>query len=417
MDLYIKNASVNGKNKNILILEGIIKEISPQDIKNDSQVFDAGGMTVLPSFFNTHTHAAMTLLRGYADDMFLMDWLTNKIWPAESKLTADDIYWGSKLACLEMIKSGTTFFNDMYWHCEETVKAAVDLGMRGAVSGTFISKDGNKNEVIQNVENTRKKILNYSNSNIIFTLGPHAIYTVSRDILEWAAEFAKNNDLIIHTHISETKKEYDDCIAAHNMKPIFYLDKLGLISPKTILAHAVWLDDDEIELLAAKGVTISHNPVSNMKLAVGKAMDYKKLNLPGINITLGTDGCSSNNNLDMLESMKFASLLQKFAYNDSCRLTSGETFQMATNNGAKAFGINAGLIEPGFKADMMLIKNNTIENTPGYNIYSDIVYSMKGSCIDTVICDGKIIMRNSQIEGEEEIIAKAREAAKKFKNN
>ena len=415
MNLLIKDAIIDGIKSNIYIEDGKIKHISNDSDYPNTKTINADGMYALPAFFNTHTHASMTLLRGYEDDMFLMEWL-NKIWPAEAKLTSDDVYWGSKLACLEMIKSGTVFFSDMYWFCEETAKAVSEFGMRCALSGTFITSGKSNDSVIKALEETMEKIAGYRDKNIIFTLGPHAIYTVNRELLEWTSIASAKQGLIIHTHLSETEKEYLDCKEKTGLKPVFYLDSLGLLSEKTILAHAVWLDDDEIELIAKRGAHISHNPISNMKLSVGKAMDYKKLKEANVNVTLGTDGCSSNNNLDMMESMKFASLLQKFTSNDPCLMPAKETFDIASYNGAKAFGINSGKLEKGYNADIMLIKNNMVENTPGYNIYSDLVYSLKSDCIDTVICNGQILMEKRKVKDEEEIISRVSEISKKFRS-
>lgn len=415
MNLLIKNTIINGKKTDIYIENGKIKHISENYNCAVTKSIDAGGMYAMPALFNTHTHSATTLLRGYADDMFLMEWLEQKIWPAESKMTSEDVYWGSKLACLEMIKSGTVFFSDMYWHCEETAKAAAEMGMRCAIAGSLLSNKSNE-LVIKDIENTMKKIAAYKDKNIIFTLGPHAIYTVNKELLEWTSEASIKQGLIIHTHLSETEKESIDCKEKTGLKPAFYLDELGLLSEKIILAHSVWLDDDEIELIAKKGANVSHNPISNMKLSVGRAMNYKKMKSLKINVTLGTDGCASNNNLDMLESMKFASLLQKFASNDPCAMPARETFEIASYNGARAFGINSGRLEEGYNADIMLIKKSMIENTPGYDIYSDLVYSLKSDCIDTVICDGRILMENRKVEGEDEIISNVSEISKKFRD-
>ncbi|MBR0519558.1 amidohydrolase [bacterium] len=416
--MIVKNVDLNGVISDIFIKDGIITDIVAVDKRNnivDSEnVFDAENKKVVPSFFNTHTHSAMTLLRGYADDMPLRPWLSEKIWPAEAKLVPEDIYWGTKLACLEMIKTGTTFFNDMYWSIDSIIKAADEMGMRFAVSATFIDNSGNTDKLIKELEDTYERVSKLDIPNMIFTIAPHAIYTVSDRMLKYAGKFAKDHDLFIHTHLSETKKEYDDCLKDHGMKPAFYLDSCGLLTEKTMLAHSVWLDDDEIKLIADRGASVSHNPISNMKLSVGKAFDYRKMKNAGVRVTLGTDGCSSNNNLNMAESMKFASILQKFAYDDPALMSAEECFKIASLNGAEAFGIKSGKIEKGYEADFLVLKSNIYDMTPGFNVYSDIVYSVGNNFVDSVFCKGKLIMEHGKIKGEDEIISQAKKISKKF---
>ncbi len=416
--MIVKNANLNGVISDIFIKNGIITDIikSEKNEKIDYSdiIFDAENKIVIPSFFNTHTHSAMTLLRGYADDMPLRPWLSEKIWPAEAKLIPEDIYWGTKLACLEMIKTGTTFFNDMYWCIDSIIKAATEMNMRFAVSATFIDIGKDTDELIKELEDTYKRVSIIDSPNMIFTVAPHAIYTVSEKMLKYAGKFAKEHDLFIHTHLSETKKEYDDCLKEHGMKPAFYLDSFGLLTEKTILAHCVWLDDDEIKLIADRGATVSHNPISNMKLSVGKAFNYRKMKQANVQVTLGTDGCSSNNNLNMAETMKFASILQKFAYDDPTLMTAEECFKIASLNGAEAFGIKAGKIEKGYEADFLVLKSNIYDMVPGFNVYSDIVYSVGNNFVDSVFCKGKLIMEHGKIEGEDEIISQAKKISQKF---
>lgn len=416
--MIVKNADLNGVISDIIIKDRIITDIIPsekrENIDNSETIFDAENKKVVPSFFNTHTHSAMTLLRGYADDMPLNPWLSEKIWPAEAKLVPEDVYWGTKLACLEMIKTGTTFFNDMYWCIDSIIKAATEMNIRLAVSATFIDIGKDTDKLIKELDDTYERVSAIDNPNVIFTIAPHAIYTVSEKMLKYSGKFAKDHDLFIHTHLSETKKEYDDCLKAHGMKPAFYLDSFGLLTEKTMLAHSVWLDDDEIKLIADRGATVSHNPISNMKLSVGKAFDYRKMKNANVRVTLGTDGCSSNNNLNMAESMKFASILQKFAYNDPSLMSAEECFKIASFNGAEAFGIKAGKIEKGYEADFIVLKSNLYDMTPGFNIYSDLVYSVGNNFVDSVFCGGKLIMEHGKIKGEDEIISEAKKISKKF---
>lgn len=418
--MIVKNANVFGVISDIFIKDGVISDIKPSSSLSSSvldadDIFDAKGKTALPSFFNTHSHAAMTLLRGYADDMPLDDWLKCKIWPAEAKLTPEDIYWGSKLACVEMIRNGVTFFNDMYWEEDSIAEAVTEMGIRCALSATFIDISGNTDKLIKKLNKAYEKHLSRNNDKIIFTVAPHAIYTVSERLLKYSADFARERNLVIHMHLSETKKEYEDCIKDRGLKPAFYLDKLGLLSERAVLAHAVWLDDDEISLIADRNASVSYNPVSNMKLAVGKAFNYEKMKKAGINVSIGTDGCSSNNSLNMAESLKFASLLQKFYYDDPSIMSAEEAFRLGTENGARAFALNAGRLEAGSCADFFLLRPDLSNMTPGYNIFSDIVYSSGNNFADTVVSGGKIVMANGVINGEDEIVSAVCRLTEKFR--
>lgn len=415
MGILIKNTHIDSRMCDIYIEGEKIHEIGSELTHDADNTIDAAGMAAIPPFANVHTHAAMTLLRGYADDMFLQEWLEKKIWPLETSLTEEDVYWGAKLACLEMIKGGTTLFNDMYWFWHGTVRAVEEMGLRASISAVFIDRfdlekareQQKQNEQI--FEESRKL-----SSRIIFSLGPHAIYTVSPESLIWCKEFSQSHDLLIHLHLSETSDEVKECVKNHGLRPVEFLEKLGFLSHRVILAHCVWLDDREIEILKEHNVTVVHNPVSNMKLAVGSTLPYSKLRKAGVRITLGTDGCSSNNNLDMLETMKWASLLQKYHQNDCCALPAPEVFNMATRTGAEALRVDSGNIRVGSCADLLLVNTDLEEMTPGYNLISDLVYSAHGSCIDTVICAGRILMRNRRVDGEEEIRARARETARKL---
>jgi 5-methylthioadenosine/S-adenosylhomocysteine deaminase len=412
VSILIKGVTLDGQKKDILIQGNIIQEIADCiGLSADIQIL-GDGKAAIPSFINGHTHAAMTLLRGYADDMHLQDWLEKKIWVAEAQMTEEDIYCGARLACLEMIKTGTTFFNDMYWFWRGTARAVLEMGIRAAISAVFI--DFFDREKAQEQIEINMKLFeergNFGNR-ITFTLGPHAIYTVSEESLKWTADFARANGLLIHIHLSETQGEVEDCIRKHGMRPVAYLETIGFLGPNVIACHAVYLNHKEILLLKKHEVKVVHNPISNMKLAVGEAFPYERLKTAGITISLGTDGCSSNNNLDMLESMKFASLLQKYHHKDTTVLPALEAFQMATINGAKAFDLNCGEIKEGALADIALIDLQRPELTPHFDLYSDLAYSGNGGCIDTLICDGKVLMANRRVKNEETILEEARRCA------
>ena len=417
MSIQIKNVLLGGKERNIYIEENLIEAISEDEsskgkIREAEFVIDGKDKAAIPGLFNAHTHAAMTLLRGYADDMPLYKWLSTKIWPVEAKITEDDVYWGTKLACLEMIKSGTTFFNDMYWYWGGSTRAVAETGIRAALSAVFI--DGFDEEKAK--EQIKRNEALYEESKklperIIFALGPHAIYTASEESLCWVRDFSEKHDLLVHIHLSETKGEIEECIKRYGMRPIEFLDGIGFLSSRTIACHCIHLSRKEMELLKKNDVKIVHNPTSSMKLSAGR-IPYEELKEVGLysNIALGTDGCASNNNLDMFEEMKIASLFHK-AFTSPTSMPANESFELATRNAAKVFRLNSGVIEEGKLADVVLLDLKKVELVPNHNLISNIVYSANGSCVDTVICDGKILMEGRKVEGEEEIKDKAKEVA------
>jgi 5-methylthioadenosine/S-adenosylhomocysteine deaminase len=412
MSILIENVLHDGDRTNIYVEGNKISDIGPK--AEADQTIDGSNHAVLPGLINTHTHAAMTLFRGYADDMLLQDWLRDKIWPLESKFVPEDIYWGTKLACLEMIKSGTTCFNDMYFHIDQQAKAVEESGIRGVLSEGFVDffQPDLSEELFKQSMNLVKKVRSMGCDRITPALGPHAIYTVTESSLLRFKEISDEEGLLIHFHLSETEEEVENCRETHGKSPVGYLKDIGFLGSNLIAAHSVWLDDGEIRMLADAGAKVSHNPVSNMKLAVGGALPYKEMHQAGINVSLGTDGTASNNSLDMFESMKFAALLQKFRTNDPTVLPAGEVLGMATANGAQALGIDAGVIEIGKLADLILVDLRSPAFNPNHNLVSNLVYSANGSCVDTVICDGKVLMRDGHVEGEERIMEGAANAAK-----
>ncbi len=409
MTILIKNVRLKGEAVDVLIRGNRFDSIGPGVDAPADIVIDGTGKAILPSLHNCHTHAAMTLMRGYADDMSLHAWLADHIWPFEAKLTEDDIYWGAKLACLEMIKSGTTFFTDMYWHWRGTARAVEEMGLRAALSAAFFDfgDPARAESMKRQVMDLHAASSAYSDR-IQFILGPHAIYTVSSDSLRWLWNYADRHGLLIHTHLSETQKEVDDCLAAHGKRPVEYLHELGFLGPNLSLAHAIWMTEDEMTLLARHGVQVVHCPVSNMKLASGR-FDHAAMTRQGVSVALGTDGCASNNNLDMFEEMKFASLLAKLGTMDPTALSARDTLDLATVNGARMFGLDGGRIASGMLADCVLIDLNHARMTPGFNLVSDVVYSAGGGCVDTTICDGRVLMRGGKVDGEEEILAQVRD--------
>ncbi|HSR87605.1 MAG TPA: amidohydrolase [Pontiella sp.] len=415
MAVLIKGVQLNGNQTDVFIEANRFKTIAPNLEADGAEVLDGKGLAILPTFVNMHTHAAMTLLRSYADDLELHDWLTNYIWPLEAKLGEEDIYNGTRLACLEMIKSGTTGFNDMYWHFHGTARAVEEMGMRAMLSSVFI--DFSDETKAREQRDLTKELLYESrqySDRIGFALGPHALYSVSEKSLRWAGDFAGENDLLLHIHVSETVKEVEDCLAKYGLRPVQWLDKIGLLGPNVVAAHVIHVNNEEIRILAERGVKVVHNPASNMKLASG-SFPYGKMADRGVEVLLGTDGCSSNNNLDMMEEMKLAALLAKLQYNDPTLLDTHTVFDMATVKGAETLGWDCGKIAEGKLADCMLVDLSNHRLVPGYHLIDDMVYSADSSCIDTVVCNGRILMRGGTVDGEEEIIECARGYTQKFR--
>lgn len=407
--ILIRNIFLNGKRKDIYIEENFIREIS-NEIKVEAEVvIDGKNKAAIPGLINTHTHAAMSLLRGYADDMKLQDWLQKKIWPIEAKLTPRDCYLGAKLACLEMIKSGTTCFLDMYWHSFETAKAAKELGIRAFICPAFIDL-GNKEkgeEMLKENKDTIKKIRELNCDRIIPALGPHALYTVSEENLQKIKELSDKENLLIHFHLSETEKEVKDCLKLYGKRPVEYLEEIGFLGENLIAAHSIWLNKKEIKILKNYDVKISHCPTSNMKLCSG-VFPYEKMKMSGLTITLGTDSAASNNNLDMFEEMKFAALLQKINTGNPTIMPANEIFEIATRNGALALNLNSGELKEGKLADIALIDLKRVEMIPCYSLISNLVYSANGSCVSDLICNGKILMQDRKIPEEEKILEEVR---------
>lgn len=385
--LLVKNVILNGERTNILMKDGLIADIHAQSDCNPEKEYDATGMAILPAMYNTHTHAAMTLLRGYADDMPLKKWLEEYIWPYENNLTAEDIKKGSEIAIREMLASGTVFFSDMYFEIEGTIDMVDRYGMRAAIGITMmdnhsLAQQGQKLDTLKNWTDPSK-------GRICLTIDPHAIYTANADVFKKCAEISKDTGYKVHTHLSETREEVETCIRKHGMSPVRYLDSLGVLNSNLIAAHCVHVDKEEWKILADRGVTVAHCPASNMKLGSGR-FPYEYAIESGCRITLGTDGPSSSNNLDLREAMKQAALLAKVQGNPEL-LPADMVFEWASRNGAEAFGLNAGVIEEGKMADAILVRMDNERMMPCHNLISNFVYSADSSCIAATICDGKIV--------------------------
>ncbi|MEG6615306.1 amidohydrolase [Peptococcaceae bacterium 1198_IL3148] len=387
----------------------------PKDFKADIEI-DGSGMVAMPGFVNCHTHAAMTLLRGYAGDLPLMEWLHN-IWPIEDKMQAADIYYGSLLACVEMIKSGTTTFADMYSFMDKVADAAIESGMRAVLARGLIGAAPNGMQALAENKEFVQQYQGAANGRITTMIGPHAPYTCPPDYLLKVIEAAEELKVGLHIHLAETATEYTDIVNQYGKTPIQHVESLGLFKLPTLAAHCVHLDNQDIEILAKYNVGVAHNPESNMKLASGIA-PVPKLLAAGVNVGLGTDGASSNNNLDMLEEMRSAALLHKVSSMDPTVMPAQQALKMATVNGAKVLGLEKeiGQLKPGMKADFILINFKAPHLYPKLDIAAHLVYAAHSADVDTVIIDGELVMQNRKIltVDEDEIMQQVAERAKRL---
>jgi 5-methylthioadenosine/S-adenosylhomocysteine deaminase len=388
------------KGHDILIEGNRIARIG-KDLPKDEDIIEGHGKLAIPGLVNCHTHLAMTLMRGYADDMELMPWLQDKIWPLEAKLTAEDIYWGVKLGCLEQIRCGITCYNDMYYFMDETAQATKEMGLRAFLSGVVFDM---RPELLVQVEPFIKR---WQGDELIMpTVGPHAGYTSSEETLLKAKEIADKYDTFIHIHVSETRQEVDGFNLAKGMSPVEYLDKLDLLNERLIAVHCVWLSLEDAYLLSEQRANVVDCTVSNLKLSSGIApLNY--LLDAGVNVCLGTDGPSSNNNLNLFEEMKMTAIVQKNAYHTPAAFPAEQIWKIATEGAYKAFNLEMGLRE-GALADLALIDLRRPWFCPQSHIISHLVYSMTGG-VDTTIVNGQVLMQNGYIQGETEILEKAQE--------
>jgi len=378
------------------------------------EVINAVGKVVIPGLINGHTHVPMTLFRGIADDMDLQEWLTKYIFPAEAKnVTEDFVRVGTRLGLAEMLRSGTTTYCDMYYFEDAIADETFKAGMRGVLGETVIDFPVADNKTYDQALAYVERYVNRwkGNSLIVAAIAPHAPYTVSEEHLKAARAFSDRTGAPIVIHISETKREVDDSIKAKGASPVDYLNRIGFLNNRVIAAHMVWPSDGELDLLKKSGVGIVHNPQSNMKLASGVAPVPKMLreNLP---VGLGTDGAASNNDLNLWEEMDSAAKLHKLISNDPKVVSAEEAFEMATIRGARALHLEKeiGSIEKGKRADLVIVDLESLNQTPSYNIYSDLVYATKAGDVRTVIIEGRVVMRDRRLLtlNEETIKADAR---------
>ncbi|ANF22404.1 amidohydrolase family protein [Thermococcus piezophilus] len=404
MSILIKNGYVvYGENlevikADVLIESNKIVEVAKNINKSADTVIDAKGKVVSPGFVNLHTHSPMGLFRGLADDLPLMDWLREHIWPKEAKLTREYTKVGAYLGALEMIKSGTTTFVDMYFFMDAVAEVTLESGLRGYLSyGMIDLGDPEKTEKEVNEALRIMKFIDELDSDRVhFVFGPHAPYTCSIALLKEVRRLANEHGKLITIHVSETMAEIGQIAERYGKSPVVLLDDIGFLADDVIIAHGVWLDSRDIQILARHGVTVAHNPASNMKLASG-VMPLQRLLNAGVNVGLGTDGSASNNNLDMLEEMKLAALLHKVHNLNPTVADARTVFKMATQNGARALGLKAGMIRESYLADIAIIDFNKPHLRPINNVISHLVYSANGNDVETTIVDGKVLMLDREL--------------------
>lgn len=426
--LLIKDATIVTMNENqeiiesgnLLIEEDLIKTISRQPLQEDAdtKVIPGEGKVVLPGLINLHNHAAMSLFRSYADDYPLMEWLQKKIFPAEAKLTEEDVYWGTSLAVMEMLRGGTTTFVDMYYFMEQTARACEEGGIRAFLSQVFIGLDGGEGvkalqDAISFVENWQDQ----AGGRIKTILGPHAPYTCPPDFLKKVLEDTEHLNTLIHLHLSESRHEVEESLKVHNKTPVALMNELGMFERPVLAAHCVHLTDEDIEILSSKQVGISHNPGSNLKLGNGIA-PLKKLLDKNARIGLGTDGAASNNNLDMFEEIMLAALLQKGINEEPTYIKSNDAFSLATSKAAEALQMNnLGVLKEKAKADIALLDFNKPHLQPHNDPVANIVYSASSQDVETVIVDGRIVYNQGEFTtlDEERIYYEANRCAKRLR--
>lgn len=380
---------------------------------------NASECIVIPGLINAHTHAGMTPMRGWADDMPLMTWLETKIWPMEAKMDSEDVYWGTKLAALEMIRGGVTCFNDMYWHSDQAARACREVGMRALLSGVLIATRPDAEEQLQKAVDVVTEWMGRNDSRIRFFFGPHALYTCPPAYLERVVSHAEDLGTGIHIHLSETAEEVESCKQSYAGKsPVEVLEAIGLFSRPTIAAHCIHLSKKDIEIMATRKVSAVHNASSNMKLASG-IMPVEDLLRAGVNVALGTDSAASNNNLAVLTEMRMASFLQKVGKGDPTALPAPMALELATRNGAEAIGMadRLGQLREGFDADVVLVRNSRIHASPRGDPFSHLVYSLRPDDVDTVFVAGERVLSGGEFidVDVEEVLARIDEIAARIR--
>ena len=405
----------NIEKKDILINDNIIEKIEKNIDELVDEKIHAKNMIVMPGLVNTHTHLAMSIFRGYKTDRMLMDWLEDAIFPVEDKLKPEDIYWNSYLSCLEMIKSGTTTCNDMYFGMNKTIEAIQNTGLRAVVA--WCIKDDSIKDKVEKTREYAKLYNSNPDSKIKIYVSADAPHTCNPDTINLCVDLAKELNTGLHIHLAETLEEENKIETRYGKRSTEYLKDLNVFDVPVVLAHGIYLSDSDIEILKYIKGGISHNPISNCKLSSG-ICDVVKLRKNGIHIGLGSDGIGSTSTMDMFEEMKTAAYLQKVNTMEADSILAYDILKMATIEGAKVLGLDneIGTLEPGKKADMIFIKTDKPHLCPDNDVCSNLVYSANGADVDSVMIDGKIIMQNRKMINlnEKEVIKQVKKIAKKL---
>ncbi|MEG2811700.1 MAG: amidohydrolase [Clostridium sp.] len=406
MKILIKNTTiitVNEENKvlnntDIGIDNGKIVFIGEKSDFKADKIIDGSEKVAMPGLINAHTHIPMSLLRNYANDLPLFQWLSEKIWPIEGKFTEDHIYWGSMLSIAEMIKTGTTTFNDMYFFMEDMAKAVEKTGIRASLSRGMMGESAEGDDRFNELRSLYNNYNGACNGRITVMAGPHAPYTCSDEYLESVMDIADELNIPLHIHLSESKGEVEDSYSAKGVSPIAHMENIGLFNRKTVAAHCVHLTEEDIDILKKHNVSVAYNPGSNLKLGNGFAPICSMID-KGVNVALGTDGASSNNNQNMFEEMNLASIVNKSVTGDTTKVPAMKAIEMATINGARALGIEdrVGSIEVGKNADIILVDMEKPHLYPQLDAASSMVYSAQGSDVSDVLVDGNILMENYKL--------------------
>lgn len=411
----IENAAIHIEGNSIVY----VGEQSAAPPFEADETIGGDNFVAMPGLVNTHTHSAMTLLRGYADDMALEPWLQTKIWPFELNLNGDDVYWGTMLAIAEMLRGGTTTFGDMYFYYERGAEAILQSGIRARPGGVLL---GFLPEADKRLANAIAFVREYSGAaggRINPVLAPHSLYTCNRDQWNTIVEAAHELGALIHTHASETEKEVSDVTRDWGASPIQTLKNIGALGGGTLAAHCVHVDEVDLEIMTENNLRVAHNPTSNLKLASGFAPVPEYLRRT-ITVGLATDGAASNNNLDMWEEMHLAALMHKGQSGDPTAVSAEQALRMTTIDGARCLGLekDIGSLEGGKKADIVLLDFDKPHLTPRHNVVSHLAYSAQSSDVDTVIIDGKVLMRGGKMKELDvaEIQARAQESATRLAN-
>ena len=423
-DILIDGCSIVTMNKRGLIEDGVIAIKDDRIIyvgkrKNlkvkTEKILYGKGKVALPGLVNCHTHVAMTLFRGVAEDKPLNEWLKNTIWPLEIKLTREDVYKGALLGCLEMIKTGTTCFSDMYFYEDAVADACIKSGLRGVLAAGIIDIgfEGVGKRLMKEAIEIIKRY-NGAEGRVNVRFGPHATHTCTKETLMQIREKADEFKVGVHMHVEESREEVDFIKKQFGLTPFEYLNEIGFLKSDVLVAHCTYISKYEIEILAKKNVSVSHNPIANAKLGMGIAPAWEMMER-GVNIGLGTDGPACNNTFDMFETMKFAALIQKARLKNAKIMPMKKVLEMATVNGAKALQLEdrIGSIEVGKKADIILVNLGGVHLRPNHDIYANLIYAVKGFDVDTTIVNGRILMENKEVKilDEDKVIEEAEKSA------